>query len=701
MKSGCQKSAISIDPAILKHPLRWMTDMAVSDLILISTIDQAWEETFTPLIRTLYEDLMNHKQTRITHQHTMDAYTKCFNILTKKHVADAVYQRFAYHHERIMKEIVAGFILDGSVLPAFVQYWDVYQIMTKWFKMFFYYLYKVTQPFPFLDHFCQEFFHSHYSIVFHKMIDVYHERRAVEYPLCARIIDALRSLVEHHPFYLTEFEKMLITVNGFFYRGQSTATFQQHHAGGVYEYILAVQNFMYMECHIVRAFHMDSIWSHIRAKIVHHFILPHMSWILTAFEDMLRSDDWAKIRTIYDMLRFDHAERLRATYEMFVRAEFTSLSANFSIDDLRGLMKKHERLIDHVLNSSFDASLRECLREHVNVAGWIDRFVRGVDAFLTRPGKLVVEDCIEILDVLAFVADKERFRDVYRDRMAVRLVDNRSPPAVEARLLDRMEMHLGASCIFPLRTMLWDVKESMQISDCTRVTVVSQYQWGVRAEDVHHLNYPAAIAKDFARFDSMFATMYGTDKRIVHASHLGRVQLRAHFPGDRRYIIAMTPIQALILLALTESPCSTTTEIALKVLSAAHPSDDGFIGAVLVSLKDLVTRHDSTGTWSINACFSCVKKHVQLPIPKWARTPKDAGQRADGVILEHGFIIDSVIVRILKHHRVLTHDDLVTRVRKTVKLFQPEMKFIKQRIENLIERDYLERHDPTTYAYVP
>jgi hypothetical protein len=61
------------------------------------------------------------------------------------------------------------------------------------------------------------------------------------------------------------------------------------------------------------------------------------------------------------------------------------------------------------------------------------------------------------------------------------------------------------------------------------------------------------------------------------------------------------------------------------------------------------------------------------------------------------------LVRIMKTRRRLGHQELVGEVIHQVQTFRPDSKLIRQRIEGLIEREYLQRDaaDSKTYLYLP
>lgn len=60
-------------------------------------------------------------------------------------------------------------------------------------------------------------------------------------------------------------------------------------------------------------------------------------------------------------------------------------------------------------------------------------------------------------------------------------------------------------------------------------------------------------------------------------------------------------------------------------------------------------------------------------------------------------------MRIMKSRRALKHQQLVVEVNQQLqKMFKPELRLIKKRIDDLISREYLERDkdDPNTFKYV-
>jgi|AntAceMinimDraft_5_1070358.scaffolds.fasta_scaffold04787_1 hypothetical protein len=84
-----------------------------------------------------------------------------------------------------------------------------------------------------------------------------------------------------------------------------------------------------------------------------------------------------------------------------------------------------------------------------------------------------------------------------------------------------------------------------------------------------------------------------------------------------------------------------------------------------------------------NALLASVQALNEEPLSLEEKTKKKA--RENGAL-------DAAIVRTMKSHKEMTHRQLVLEVMQQVAdLFIPDQKCVKRRIENLINRDYLER----------
>jgi cullin 1 len=92
-------------------------------------------------------------------------------------------------------------------------------------------------------------------------------------------------------------------------------------------------------------------------------------------------------------------------------------------------------------------------------------------------------------------------------------------------------------------------------------------------------------------------------------------------------------------------------------------------------------------------------RRIKIPLPQIDDKKK---VEAD-VDKDRRYAIDAAIVRTMKSRKVLPHQQLVLEVvQQLTKMFKPDFKIIKKRIEDLIARDYLERDkdNPNVFKYM-
>ncbi|KAI2508978.1 cullin-like protein [Fragilaria crotonensis] len=105
--------------------------------------------------------------------------------------------------------------------------------------------------------------------------------------------------------------------------------------------------------------------------------------------------------------------------------------------------------------------------------------------------------------------------------------------------------------------------------------------------------------------------------------------------------------------------------------------------------------------FQVNKKFSSNLKRIKIPNILKKATKEERDKVVEGVSRDRLYLIDAVLVRIMKARKTILHQQLIPQVLEQVKVpAQPSD--IKQRIESLIEREYMERDekDRTRYNYL-
>jgi len=94
----------------------------------------------------------------------------------------------------------------------------------------------------------------------------------------------------------------------------------------------------------------------------------------------------------------------------------------------------------------------------------------------------------------------------------------------------------------------------------------------------------------------------------------------------------------------------------------------------------------NTDSFRLQLGFSTPHKRVTLPTPQYEETFSKEKVQED-----RGMAIEAAIVRVMKTRKALEFNELQQEVFNLLKQFTPDPKQIKQKIEYLLEKDFLER----------
>jgi cullin 1 len=184
---------------------------------------------------------------------------------------------------------------------------------------------------------------------------------------------------------------------------------------------------------------------------------------------------------------------------------------------------------------------------------------------------------------------------------------------------------------------------------------------------------------------------------------LGDCEVSAKFP-KKGYTLQITPLQLIALLDFNDAPAEKNLDdvrvhIGMEVDVVKRVLHSLSCGKHKVLSKTGNPKSISTADrFSVNLDFKSKTRKIRIHMPAL-----DDANIQKTVQEDRSFAIDACIVRIMKSRKTLGHVNLMQEVIHQVQnTFKPAPKQIKQRIEGLIEREYLERSDadPKIYNYL-
>ncbi|KAK3025141.1 hypothetical protein RJ639_043923 [Escallonia herrerae] len=329
-----------------------------------------------------------------------------------------------------------------------------------------------------------------------------------------------------------------------------------------------------------------------------------------------------------------------------------------------------------------------------------------------------IEETLEkVVKLLAYISDKDLFAEFYRKKLSRRLLFDKSANDDHERLiLTKLKQQCGGQFTSKMEGMVTDLtlaKENQSHFeeylnnnphanpgiDLT-VTVLTTGFWpSYKSSD---LSLPAEMVKCVEVFKEFYQSKT-KHRKLTWIYSLGTCNVNGKFDSKTIELIVGT-YQAAALLIFNASDKLSYSEIKTQL----NLADDDLV-RLLQSLScakyKILTKVPSSRTVSptdhfeFNGKFTDRMRRIRIPLP-----PVDERKKVvEDVDKDRRYAIDASIVRIMKSRKVLGHQQLVLEcVEQLSRMFKPDFKAIKKRIEDLITRDYLERdkENPNLFKYL-
>lgn len=329
-----------------------------------------------------------------------------------------------------------------------------------------------------------------------------------------------------------------------------------------------------------------------------------------------------------------------------------------------------------------------------------------------------IEETLEkVVKLLAYISDKDLFAEFYRKKLARRLLfDKSANDEHERSILTKLKQQCGGQFTSKMEGMVTDLTLARENQasfeeylsnnpianpgiDLT-VTVLTTGFWpSYKSFD---LNLPAEMVRCVEVFKEFYQTKT-KHRKLTWIYSLGTCNINGKFE-PKTIELVVTTYQASALLLFNASDRLSYQEIMTQL----NLSDDDVV-RLLHSLScakyKILNKEPSTKTISptdvfeFNSKFTDKMRRIKIPLP-----PVDEKKKViEDVDKDRRYAIDASIVRIMKSRKVLGYQQLVMEcVEQLGRMFKPDVKAIKKRIEDLITRDYLERDkdNPNLFKYL-
>ncbi|KAI1819455.1 Cullin [Xylaria intraflava] len=422
------------------------------------------------------------------------------------------------------------------------------------------------------------------------------------------------------------------------------------------------------------------------------------------------------------------------------------------VDDVLQLKDKFDRLwiacfdrktiVESSLTRSFTGFINGFDRASEFVSLFIDdNLRRGLKGKTEAEVDVVLDKAITLLKHLN---DRDRFEAYYQKHLARRLLHGKSESQdIEQEMISRMKRELGNNFTQRFEGMFRDMNTSRETTEQYRnhikglgeaeegqidlgISILAGNNWpkeimgktaGSQGDTALKTTYPPEIQRLQKSFFE-FYTKNRNGRVLTWIGTAGSADIKCMFPKvpgktsgplskDRRYEINVSTYGMIVLLLF--NAVQEDEWLSFEDIQAATNISQSDLINVLTSLsvikqfrillKDTQTKAAAKpgDRFTFNREF--VSKTIKIKIPSVNAANRveneDERKQTDEKTLEtRKHVADSVIVRIMKQRKVLSHTRLVNDVIQVLSgRFKPDMSLIKGQIESLISREYLERDE--------
>eukprot|EP00698_Gefionella_okellyi_P002956 TRINITY_DN12798_c0_g1_i1.p1 TRINITY_DN12798_c0_g1~~TRINITY_DN12798_c0_g1_i1.p1 ORF type:complete len:751 (-),score=174.57 TRINITY_DN12798_c0_g1_i1:20-2224(-) len=543
--------------------------------------------------------------------------------------------------------------------------------------------------------------------------------------------------VNSRSVYEDDFEKHFLDESTLFYKRESGHYISSNTCS---EYLQKAARRLEEEVTRVEHYMDAATENKIREVVEREMLSAHMQTLLhmesSGLVWMLRNDQIQDLQRMYSLfrrvprglqeIRATMCSDLEDTGTAFVNDQERCKQPEQFVQGLLDMKRKY----DVIWKTAFkeDTSMRKGVEETFTkflnknkhspefLSLYIDEVLRkGVKGISDEEMDKLLDD---ILTLFQFLEDKDVFERYYKTHLAKRLLLGRSASDdAERSMISKLKVECGYQFTNKLEGMFNDIKLSSETMENFKkfvaqrkltlhgvdlsVKVLTTGYWPSQA--ITACTFPPDIADCCKSFKDFYLSTH-SGRTLTWQTNMGSADVKGNFK-KKRCELNVSTFQMIILMLFNKNDSLTVKEIrdttgipdpelTRHLLSLCSPK--------LPILQKLGSRPTDDCVISYNMDFQVKLFRVKVPLLREERDLQAPPVPAD-VLNDRRMVIDAAIVRIMKARKRLEHANLVAEVFKQLQSrFHPEPIDIKRRIENLIEREYLERaqDDRRVYQYL-
>jgi len=547
--------------------------------------------------------------------------------------------------------------------------------------------------------------------------------------------------------YINDFERLLLAATRLYYKASSSEFISTN---SVSDYIATAEGWLENESKRADSYLDLSTKPKLLNALYDEVIVQHLQSMLdneqSGVVPMMRDEKWQDLGRLYSMLLLIKEQGVVEKLADKVHQYIDKAGMDFVVDPskvgdavvyIEGLIQmkikftelvdkqfQKDKLMVKMLNSAFEHFVNENPRSAEYLSLYMDEKMRkGLAGMMDDEVEAVLS---RALGFFRYLQEKDLFERYYKSHLARRLLGGKTEDDEhESAFLRKLKQECGVQFTSKLEGMFQDTrathdminefKEHVSHAAETQrkmcgidlcVNVLTTGYWPT--QNAEALPLPPTVQSACEVFKDFYLKKHNT-RRLEFQTHMGHVDLRLHMP-KKRYNLNV-PVNMMVILMLFNTVDKLGyQEIANATKIPRNDLDRALLSLSLGKLKILTKSpkdkqiNPGKDVFGFNESFAAPHTKLKIQASKSSAGERDTVPTRNAIMEDRKHEIDAAIVRIMKARKELPHNQLTSEaIIALTSRFKADPRDIKKRIENLIEREFLERipGNNKVYKYCP
>uniref|UniRef100_A0A915E2H3 Cullin family profile domain-containing protein n=1 Tax=Ditylenchus dipsaci TaxID=166011 RepID=A0A915E2H3_9BILA len=308
------------------------------------------------------------------------------------------------------------------------------------------------------------------------------------------------------------------------------------------------------------------------------------------------------------------------------------------------------------------------------------------------------------------VQEKDVFERYYKQHLAKRLLLNKSGSNdAEKYMISKLKDECGSIYTKKLEGMFADIDGDVEIS----VAVLTAVHWPTSSH-ISPCKLPDGLGETFAHYQAFYVGKHN-GRKIELYPILGSADVQAAFYNNLDNgsvkadvkILNVTVYTMVVLMCFNDNPVLKFSELLGDTNIQEKELERCLQSLAMGKATQRILCRKGSGKvielsdeFSVNDKFSSKLRRIKVQPVSIRESEPEVVETRQKIDEERKHEIEASIVRVMKSRKELNHNDLFTEVVNQLKSrFSPDPLLFKKRIESLIEREYLNRHNDSNRIY--